>query len=102
MLNVVLKSKMKWGSAFVVQIASRIEESIEKMMWKTSVEVARILLNDATVTQAECKFAVEAARAIHCLAGTRSVCVSSRWIIDRRPQQKKDKTQKLDEGRHRR
>ena len=43
-------------------------------MWKTSIEVARILLNDATVTQAECKFAVEAARAIHCLAGTRSVC----------------------------
>ena len=42
--------KMKPRSVFVVHIASRIEESVEKMVWKISIEVARILLNDATVT----------------------------------------------------
>ena len=38
------------------------------------VEVAKILPDDATITQAECTAAVEAARAIGCLARTGCIC----------------------------
>ena len=44
------------------------------MKWKTITEVAKILLDNATVTQAECTAAVEAARAICCLARPGSIC----------------------------
>ena len=37
----------------MIRIAERVEESIEKTKRKTIVEVRRILLNDATVTDAE-------------------------------------------------
>ena len=43
------------------------------MKWRTIIEVAKILSDDATVTQAECTAAVEAARAICCLARTGSI-----------------------------
>ena len=38
------------------------------------VEVAQVLPDDATITQAECTAAVEAAKAICCLARTGSIC----------------------------
>ena len=38
------------------------------------VDVAKVLSDDATVTQAECTAAVEAARAICCLARTECIC----------------------------
>ena len=44
------------------------------MKWKTIIEVAKILPDEATVTQAECTAAVGAARAICCLARTGSIC----------------------------
>ena len=44
------------------------------MKWSTIIEVAKILPDDATVTQAECTAAAEAARAICCLARTGSIC----------------------------
>ena len=44
--NVMPKSKKKVGSAFVIQIAERIEERIKKMKWKTIFEVAKIHLDD--------------------------------------------------------
>ena len=59
------------------QIQSKVGVSLRGsncLKWKTFVEVARILLNDATVTQPECTTAVEAARAICCLARTGSIC----------------------------
>ena len=56
--------QIKVGSAFVIQIAERIEESTEKMKWKTIVEVAKVLPDDATITHAECTAAVEGARAL--------------------------------------
>ena len=34
------------GSAQVIQSAQRIEESTEKMRWKTLVEVAKVLSDD--------------------------------------------------------
>ena len=37
------KIKHKVGSAYVIQIAERIEESTQKMKWKTSVDVAKVL-----------------------------------------------------------
>ena len=40
------------------------------MEWKTAVEVARVLADDATMTQAGTTAAVEAARAIGCLVHT--------------------------------
>ena len=43
------------------------------MKWKTIVEVTKVLPDDATITQAECTFAVEAAKAICCLARTGSI-----------------------------
>ena len=54
------KIKHKVGSAFVMQIDERIEESTQKMKWKTIVEVAKVLPDDATITQAECTAVVEA------------------------------------------
>ena len=45
------------------------------MKWKTINEVAKILPDGATVTQAECTAAVEAARAICCLARTGIICL---------------------------
>ena len=59
------------------QIQSKVGVSLRGsncLKWRTFVEVARILLNDATVTQPECTTAVEAARAICCLARTGSIC----------------------------
>ena len=47
----------------MIQSAERIEECTEKMKWKPNVEVAKVLLDDATITQAECTAAVEAAKA---------------------------------------
>ena len=58
----------------MIQTAERIEEITEKMKWKTIVEVANVLPDDATITRAECTAAVEAARAICCLARTGSIC----------------------------
>ena len=43
------------------------------MKWRTIIEVAKILLDDATVTQAECTAAVDAAKAICSLARTGSI-----------------------------
>ena len=61
-------------SAYVIQVAERIEEDAHQIKWKTIIEVARIIVNDATVTQAECTAAVEAAKAVCCLARTGSMC----------------------------
>ena len=44
------------------------------MKWKPNVEVAKVLLDDATITHAECTAAVEAAKAICCLARTGNIC----------------------------
>ena len=68
------KIKHKVGSAYVIQSAERIEESTEKMRLKTVVKVAKVLLDDAPITQAECTAAVEAARAICGLARTGRIC----------------------------
>ena len=68
------KIKYKVGSASVIQIAGKIEEDTHKMKWRTIIEVAKVLPDNATVTQAECTAAVEAARAICCLARTGSIC----------------------------
>ena len=43
------------------------------MKWRTIIEVAKILPDDATATQAECTAATEAARAICCLVRTGSI-----------------------------
>ena len=51
-----------------------MEEDASHIRLKTLIEVARILPNDATVTQAECTAAVEAAKAVCCLARTGSIC----------------------------
>ena len=66
--------KNKAGSAYVIQVTERIEEDVSQMKWKTIIEVARILPNDATMIQAECTSAVEAARAVCCLARTGNIC----------------------------
>ena len=55
--------------------AERIEEDLHQINWRTVIEVAKILPTDATVTQAECTAAVEAAKATCCLA--RKGCISS-------------------------
>ena len=44
------------------------------MKWKTITEVAKILRDNATVTQAECRAAVDAAKAICSLARSGSFC----------------------------
>ena len=62
------------GSAYVMQIAEKIEEELSNMKWKTLIEVAKILLEGSTVTQAECTAASEAALAICSLARTGSIC----------------------------
>ena len=46
-----------------MQASARIEEAAEKMKWKTRVEVAKILPDDARITQAETIAATEADRA---------------------------------------
>ena len=61
------KVKHLAGSAYVIQASERIEKAAEKMEWRTTVEVAKVLPDDATITQAETTAAVEAARAICCL-----------------------------------
>ena len=66
--------KNKVGSAYVIQIDERIEESTEKLKWKILVEVARVLPNDSSTTRAECAAAVEAAGAICSLARTGAIC----------------------------
>ena len=73
MLNVMLRSKTKWDQLLLKKIAERIEEDRHKKKWGTIIEVAKILPDDATVTQAECTAAVEAARAICCLARIGSI-----------------------------
>ena len=62
------------GSAFVIHVAERIEEDLRQMKWRTVIEVAKILPNDATVTQAEYTAAVESAKATCCLARTGCIC----------------------------
>ena len=61
------------GSAYVIQVAEGIVEDMHQMRWKTIIEVAKFLPNDATVTQAECT-AVETAKAICCLARAGCIC----------------------------
>ena len=65
---------MKVASAYVIQSSERSEENAEMMSWKTIVEVAKILLDDATITQADSTAAVEAAGAIRCLTRTARIC----------------------------
>ena len=67
------KIKNIMGSAYVIQIAGNIEEDRHNMKWKTIKEVAKILPNNATVTQAECTAAVDAAKAICSLARCGSI-----------------------------
>ena len=67
-------AKNRVGPAYVIQVADRIEEDANQTKWKTIIEVARILPNDATVTQARCTAAVEAAKAACCLARTGNIC----------------------------
>ena len=59
----------KVGSAYVIQASERIEEAADKMEWKI-VEVANVLPDDATITQAGTTAAVDAVRAICCLVHT--------------------------------
>ena len=73
-LLVMTRSKNRVGSVYVIQIAENFEEDTHKMKWRTITEVAKILLDTATVTQAERTAAVEAARAICCLARSGSIC----------------------------
>ena len=61
------KIKHKVVPACAIQASERIEEAAEKMEWRTTVEVAKVLPGDATITQAETTAAVESARAICCL-----------------------------------
>ena len=42
--------KHKVGSAYVIQSSERIKEHVRKMVWKTIVEVAKVLPDDATIT----------------------------------------------------
>ena len=66
--------KNKVGSAYAIQVTERIGDEVQVRKWRTIIEVAKILPNDATVTQAECTAAVETARAICYLARTRCIC----------------------------
>ena len=56
--------KKKVWSVYVIQVAERIEEDMHQMKWRTIIEVANILPNDATLIQDECTAAVGASRAI--------------------------------------
>ena len=71
-LHVMTRSENKVGSAYVIRIAEKLRKT-HTMKWKTMIEVAKILQDDATVTQAECTAAVGAARAIRCVARTGSI-----------------------------
>ena len=51
-----------------------IEGELSRMTWRTIIEVAKTLPDNATVTQAECNAASEAAIATCCLARTGSIC----------------------------
>ena len=42
--------KHKVGSVYVIQSSERIKEHVGKMVWKTIVEVAKVLPDDATIT----------------------------------------------------
>ena len=42
--------KNKVGSTYVIRVAERIEEDMHQMEWKTIIEVAKILPDDATVS----------------------------------------------------
>ena len=53
----------KVGSAYVIQKSERIEGAAGKMEWTTKIEVAKVLSDDATITQAETAAAAEAAKA---------------------------------------
>ena len=55
--------KHKVGSAYVIQTSERTEDATEKIEWTTIIEVANVLFDDATITQAETAAAVEAAKA---------------------------------------
>ena len=83
------------GSAYVIQVAERIEEDMHQMKWRTVIEVAKILPNDATVTQAECTAAVEAAKSICYLTRTGCVCMDLDWNLIE--DYSKNKTRKRDE-----
>ena len=63
------KDMHKVGSAYVIQTLERIEEAAEKMEWTTKIEVAEVLSDDATITQAETAAAVEAAKADQIIFG---------------------------------
>ena len=56
--------KNRVGSAYVIQIAEKLTKITHKIKWTTIIDIAKILLDDATVTQAECTAAVDAAKAI--------------------------------------
>ena len=64
------KVRHKVGSAYVIRASERIEEAADKMEWKITVEVAKVLPDDATITQAETTAAVDAVTAICCLVHT--------------------------------
>ena len=72
-LNVMTRSSTKWDQHMWFKLL-KIDENTHKMKWRTIIEVAKIFPDDATVTQAECTAAVEAARAICCLARTGRIC----------------------------
>ena len=88
----------------MIQIAENFEEDTHKMKWRTITEVAKILLDTATVTQAECTAAVEAARAICCLARSGSICFDLDSLIkdySRNTTKKRNKMKDEFEGRWR-
>ena len=58
------------GSTDVVLAFERIKDAVEKMEWRTKVEVAKVLLDVATTKQAGTTAAVEVARATRCLVLT--------------------------------
>ena len=64
------KVRHKVGSAYVMQASERIEEAAEKTEWRTIVEVANVLPDDVTITQAETTAAVDAVTARCCLVHT--------------------------------
>ena len=64
------KVRRNFGSAYVIQAWERIVEAAEKMEWNTIVEVANVLPDDATITQAETTAAVDAVTAICYLVHT--------------------------------
>ena len=67
------------------------------MKWRTITEVAKILLDNATVTQAKCTAAVEAARAICCVWLEVEAIALILMQISSRLQQKHNKEEKQNE-----